>query len=70
MLGQLQHIVTDSTCQRVIDLYAVEKVHLDAVDGTGGGPSQQRLNAEQAYQRKAEHLLSDDNCFKMTVVSK
>ena len=39
--------------------------------GTGGpvASSHRRLPIEQMYQRKAEKLLSDENCFKIFTVS-
>ena len=39
--------------------------------GTGGycGTSLQRQNAEAAYQRKTEQILTEENCFRVSVVS-
>lgn len=63
----MQHLVCDDICVQNLDLYVEEKKH----DGTGGaiGTAHQRLAAEGAYQRKAEQLLSEENCFKVVMVS-
>lgn len=60
---QLQHIVSDDICVRVTDLYLSESTN----KATGGTLSTQasRATAEGAYQRKAEQLMSDENCFKV-----
>lgn len=63
MLLQLQHLVTDDVCARVTDMYLSECSN----KATGGALSTQtsRAAAEGGYQRKAEHLMSDENCFKV-----
>lgn len=63
MLSQLQHLVTDDVCARVTDMYLSECSN----KATGGTLSTQtsRATAEGAYQRKAEQLMSDENCFKV-----
>lgn len=60
---QLQHLVTDDICARVTDMYLSES----ASKATGGAVSTQtsRAAAEGTYQRKAEQLMSDENCFKV-----
>nr|XP_057901878.1 paired amphipathic helix protein Sin3a-like [Doryrhamphus excisus] len=63
LVRQLQHLVTDDACARVMDLYLSEMAN----KATGGTlPTQaSRATAEGTYQRKAEHLMSDENCFKL-----
>lgn len=63
MVSQLQHLVTDDVCSRVMDMYLSECAN----KGTGGTLSSQtsRATAEGGYQRKAEQLMSDENCFKV-----
>ena len=61
--AQLQHIVSDAVCVRVTDLYLSESTN----KATGGAASSQpsRATAEGVYQRKAEQLMPDENCFKV-----
>uniref|UniRef100_A0AAR2M0S8 Histone deacetylase interacting domain-containing protein n=1 Tax=Pygocentrus nattereri TaxID=42514 RepID=A0AAR2M0S8_PYGNA len=63
IVRQLQHIVSDEICVQVTDLYLSESSNC----ATGGTLSTQasRSPAESAYQRKAEQLMSDENCFKL-----
>uniref|UniRef100_A0A8B9KCR4 Paired amphipathic helix protein Sin3a n=1 Tax=Astyanax mexicanus TaxID=7994 RepID=A0A8B9KCR4_ASTMX len=63
IVRQLQHIVSDEICVQVTDLYLSES----SSGSTGGTLSTQssRTTAETAYQRKAEQLMSDENCFKL-----
>lgn len=63
VVSQLQHLVTDDACSRVMDMYLNECAN----KGTGGTLSSQtsRAAAEGGYQRKAEQLMSDENCFKV-----
>ncbi|XP_068170907.1 paired amphipathic helix protein Sin3a-like [Antennarius striatus] len=63
IVRQLQHLVTDEVCARLTDMYLSECANR----ATGGPLSTQtsRATAEGVYQRKAEHLISDENCFKM-----
>ena len=63
MCHQLQQLVTDVTCVKLTDLYTA---HADSVRGMADLP---RSAAEAAYQHRAEHLLTDDNCFRLAVVS-
>jgi len=65
IVRQLQHIVGDEVCSSVTSLASDEES-----TGATGGPlstQHQRTNAEQAYQRKAEQLLAEENCFKLKV---
>uniref|UniRef100_A0A674B6D8 SIN3 transcription regulator family member Ab n=1 Tax=Salmo trutta TaxID=8032 RepID=A0A674B6D8_SALTR len=66
IVRQLQHIVSDELCVRVTDLYLSQSTN----KATGGALSTQasRVTAEGAYQRKAEQLMSDENCFKLMFV--
>lgn len=63
LLLQLQHLVTDDVSVRVTDLYLSETSN----KATGGTlPTQaSRAAAEGGYQRKAEQLMPDENCFKV-----
>ncbi|KAI1292628.1 Paired amphipathic helix protein Sin3a [Halotydeus destructor] len=66
IVRQLQHIVCDEPCSQCTDIYAEE---MKATDGlaTGGLVSTQhiRLNHEMVYQKKAEQVLTEENCFKL-----
>lgn len=64
---QLQQLVSDDTCQDCWDLHVEEKKN----GGTGGPVSlaQDRYYNELLYQKKAEKLLTDENCFKIVMVS-
>ncbi|XP_028679684.2 SIN3 transcription regulator family member Aa isoform X2 [Erpetoichthys calabaricus] len=66
IVRQLQHIVSDEICVQVTDLYLSEGL----TGATGGLLSTQasRMSSEAAYQRKAEQLMSDENCFKLMFV--
>lgn len=60
---QLQHIVSDENCIRCTELYLEQQK-----TGTTGGPCStaiQRTSAENSYQKKAEQILSEENCFKV-----
>ncbi|XP_064645253.1 paired amphipathic helix protein Sin3a-like isoform X2 [Lineus longissimus] len=63
MVRQLQHIACDDCCIQSTELFQQQKV----LDATGGrlATQHQRAAVENAYQRKAEQLLSDENCFKV-----
>ncbi|KAB5525944.1 hypothetical protein PHYPO_G00146040 [Pangasianodon hypophthalmus] len=63
IVRQLQHIVSDEICVQVTDLYLSECSN----KATGGITSTQssRANAEASYQRKAEQLMAEENCFKL-----
>ncbi|XP_076011679.1 paired amphipathic helix protein Sin3a-like isoform X2 [Genypterus blacodes] len=66
IVRQLQHLVSDDVCAGVTDLYLAESAN----KSTGGTLSTQtsRASAEGLYQRKAEQLMSDENCFKVMFV--
>ncbi|KAL4622772.1 paired amphipathic helix protein Sin3a-like isoform X1 [Arapaima gigas] len=66
IVRQLQHIVTDEICVQVTNLYLSESAN----GATGGLLSTQATTPglEMAYQRKAEQLMSDENCFKLMFV--
>uniref|UniRef100_W5ND21 Paired amphipathic helix protein Sin3a n=1 Tax=Lepisosteus oculatus TaxID=7918 RepID=W5ND21_LEPOC len=66
IVRQLQHIVSDEICVQVTDLYLSESSN----GATGGTLSTQtpRAASEAAYQRKAEQLMSDENCFKLMFI--
>lgn len=55
--------MSDELCVRVTDLYLSQSTN----KATGGALSTQasRATVEGAYQRKAEQLMSDENCFKV-----
>lgn len=55
--------MSDAICVQVTDLYLAESPNA----ATGGALSSQasRAAAEGTYQRKAEQLMSDENCFKV-----
>ncbi|KAM8974419.1 paired amphipathic helix protein Sin3a isoform 2-T2 [Pelodytes ibericus] len=63
IVRQLQHIVSDEICVQVTELYLSES----NCNATGGLLSTQssRSLGEANYQRKAEQLMSDENCFKL-----
>uniref|UniRef100_A0A3Q1HC09 Paired amphipathic helix protein Sin3a n=1 Tax=Acanthochromis polyacanthus TaxID=80966 RepID=A0A3Q1HC09_9TELE len=63
IVRQLQHLVADDVCARVTDMYLSESSN----KATGGALSTQgsRSPAEGVYQRRAEQLMSDENCFKL-----
>ncbi|XP_037765859.1 paired amphipathic helix protein Sin3a isoform X5 [Chelonia mydas] len=66
IVRQLQHIVSDEICVQVTDLYLSENNN----GATGGLLSSQssRTLVEATYQRKAEQLMSDENCFKLMFI--
>ncbi|KAM9493615.1 paired amphipathic helix protein Sin3a isoform 3-T3 [Clarias gariepinus] len=63
IVRQLQHIVSDEICVQVTDLYLSECSN----KATGGTTSTQssRSSSEASYQRKAEQLMAEENCFKL-----
>jgi paired amphipathic helix protein Sin3a len=63
---QLQHLVSDESCVQCYDLFVAESKN----DGTGGncGSAADRQIAEIVYQKKAEKLLTDENCIKIFLV--
>ena len=57
--------MSDEICVQVTELYLAE-----SANGAGGGAlsaQSSRSPAEATYQRKAEQLMSDENCFKVRV---
>lgn len=60
---QLQHIVSDEICVQVTDLYLSENNN-GATGGLLASQSSRNL-LEATYQRKAEQLMSEENCFKV-----
>ncbi|XP_026565731.1 paired amphipathic helix protein Sin3a [Pseudonaja textilis] len=66
IVRQLQHIVSDEICVQVTELYLSES-HNGATGGLLSSQSSRSL-VETAYQRKAEQLMQDENCFKMMFV--
>lgn len=64
---QLQHCVTERGALECVELF-----HLEQKKSGAGGlcrTASRRLQAELAYQRKAEASLQDENCFKIYFVS-
>ncbi|XP_070809376.1 paired amphipathic helix protein Sin3a [Pituophis catenifer annectens] len=66
IVRQLQHIVSDEICVQVTELYLSES-HNGATGGLLTSQSARSL-VETAYQRKAEQLMQDENCFKMMFI--
>lgn len=68
---QLQHLVTDTICQQCTELFQREQRQSKENCGAGGPCSTAylRVAAEAAYQRKAEKVMAEENCFKIYVVS-
>ncbi|TRY85293.1 hypothetical protein DNTS_035789, partial [Danionella cerebrum] len=62
IVRQLQHIVSDEVCTQVTELYLSES----NLSATGGSLQTQssRAPAESLYQRRAEQLMADENCYK------
>ena len=58
--------MNDEICVQVTDLYLAENNN----GATGGQLNTQNSRSllESTYQRKAEQLMSDENCFKVRVV--
>jgi paired amphipathic helix protein Sin3a len=65
---QLQQLVVDESSQECFDMYLDEKKK----GATGGACSKAAQNAhtEMAYQKRAEQALSDENCYKLYIVSR
>lgn len=68
---QLQHLVSDPICQQCMELFHREQKQPKDSCGAGGlcANAHLRVGAETAYQRKAEKAMSDENCFKIYIVS-
>ncbi|XP_071557175.1 paired amphipathic helix protein Sin3a isoform X1 [Temnothorax nylanderi] len=69
---QLQHLVSDTVCQQCMDLFQREQRQPKENNGAGGlcATAYVRLSAELSYQRKAEKLMADENCFKIYIYKK
>lgn len=65
--SQLQHIVVEDNCMKVTEFYTEERKN----KATGGriATVHQRQLAENAYQKRTEQYLSEENCFKIIIVS-
>lgn len=63
-LPQLQHLVSDEVCLQVVDLYLSERKR----GAAGGNLSSQCVRAawETSYQWKAERVMAEENCFKVS----
>ncbi|XP_066262316.1 paired amphipathic helix protein Sin3a-like [Euwallacea similis] len=62
---QLQHCVTEKTAIGCTELYLKENKR-----GAAGGPcaaAHKRIYLEQAYQRAAEKVVQEENCFKIYI---
>ncbi|XP_067943768.1 paired amphipathic helix protein Sin3a-like isoform X2 [Watersipora subatra] len=68
IVKQLQYIVTDELCRDVTDNWMKETSN----DATGGeiASREERAIAEGVYRKRMETLLSDDNCFEITMYTK
>ncbi|XP_064596113.1 paired amphipathic helix protein Sin3b-like isoform X2 [Liolophura sinensis] len=65
LVRQLQHTVVEDNCMKVTELFVEEKRN-----GASGGrvaTAHQRAAKEANYQRQAEQLLTDENCFKLVL---
>lgn len=66
IVRQLQHIVCDEVCSQCTEMFIEES---NKNNSTGGPCFSHHLRATQefAYQKRAEHFLSDENCFKIII---
>lgn len=66
-MRQLQNFVTERSAIEVVELFHQEQKK----NGTGGycKTANTRSSAETSYQRRAEAILQDENCFKVYIVS-
>ena len=60
---QLQQLVTDVTCIQLMELFSSHQQLVTSLIS-----SQQLSAAETSYQRKAEQLMTDENCFRLMLV--
>ncbi|XP_055307949.1 paired amphipathic helix protein Sin3a-like [Sitodiplosis mosellana] len=62
---QLQHCVTERSAIEVVEIFHQEQ----RKNGAGGycKNANKRLSLEMAYQRRAETILQDENCFKVYI---
>ena len=65
--AQMQHIVQDEVCLKITGLHQEERKN----GATGGRVAtvHQRSAKEGAYQKRAEQCLSEENCFRVVIVS-
>lgn len=65
IVRQLQHMVGDEISQQCTDLFIEETKH----NATGGpcATAQSRAIPEANYLKRAEQLLEDENCYKVTI---
>ncbi|XP_067329660.1 paired amphipathic helix protein Sin3b isoform X2 [Anolis sagrei] len=63
IVRQLHHLVSDEVCLKVVELHLGER----KAGAAGGNLSSQSVRAakETGYQWKAEHCMTDENCFKV-----
>jgi len=64
---QLQYCVTERAALDCVELFATEQRR-----GCTGGfcrDAHKTFDREMSYQRKAESILNDENCFKVYIVS-
>ena len=74
---QLQYLVQDEISASVRNSYLDEQRASSLLNSAGGGCggrvanmySSSVINAEMAYQKKAESLLSEQNCFQIISVN-
>lgn len=66
-MRQLQHAVTERVAIECVELFQAQHKK----NGAGGlcRTAAQRTSLELTYQRRAEAILQDENCFKMYIVS-
>lgn len=65
---QLQNCVTEKTALECVELFQNEQKYGGSVNFCSKASN--NFAAERAYQRKAEELLHEENCFRIYVVSK
>jgi paired amphipathic helix protein Sin3a len=61
-IRQLQSVMSEETCVQVYDLYLEELVNLSQASN--------RAAAEAAYQKRAEQMLNEENCYKIVIHKK
>ncbi|KAJ8675395.1 hypothetical protein QAD02_011181 [Eretmocerus hayati] len=71
-IRQLQHLVTDSVCQQCMEMYQRELRQPKESTAAGGlcSTAYLRVANEVAYQRRAEKVMADENCFKIYIYKK
>ncbi|XP_023243913.1 paired amphipathic helix protein Sin3a-like [Centruroides sculpturatus] len=68
LVRQLQHIVSDEVCIKYMELYETLVKNGQAVGSYSTLACQ--IAAEIAYQKKAEQIQNDENCFKIILYTK